>query len=261
MRGTVTLVALACVAGAGGTRTTSLAFRPCPSSHQAVMPGGPTSSARASKREQSRVRGLCRPPSGVSQALVRAAAAEWQLLHACETLPAPLFLLQDGVTRGGASDHEVVAQEGDLLGLLYGTLVPAQGDAAAEQCVHAMGMADLPPEASIMQLYEYASAMEKSTQELEAARSNYGSGHRHRTVGPHVRSGIRGGVQAMRGGGGEGEKSHEGYTDVFRVRILPLLAERYCPGDVSWRQIARGARERSWSGGWWDWIYRSCATR
>ena len=197
---------------------------------------------------------------GVSKARVRAAAAEWLLLHACET---PLYSLQlEGATcatwcwSGGSEAPESLPalpeNNHGFLGLQCSILNSPTG----EHCVHARGMTDLPPEASIMQLYEYAAATDASRRELYACRAACGrdddvDSHHRKINAPgsgcvHVRSGIRGGVEAIRGGDpSPAPASSSSYTCIHRNAYVPLLVKGYCRGDASWLAVDKGRMQQS----------------
>ena len=138
-------------------------------------------------------------PAGVGEARVFAAAAEWLLLHAAPPAPPDAMCapLQTGAPSGGAKASAGRGDELDLFSLIHKMLWPL---ANAPLHVQAMGMADLPPEASPMQIYEWLSATDPLVRELHSAEHAM----RHAEVVPsdcrEVRSGFRGGVEAIRGG-------------------------------------------------------------
>ena len=206
---------------------------------------------------------------GLSQARVRAAAAEWLLLHACEM---PLYYLQlEGATcptwcwSGGAEAlesrtspcSESRAENNHVfLGLQCSILNSPTG----EHRVHARGMTDLPPEASIMQLYEYTAATDASRRELHAcraacARHDDVDSHNREINAPgsgcvHVRSGTRGGVEAIRGGDlrlheSPAPASSSSFTSIHRNAYVPLLVKGYCRGDASWLAVDEGRMQQS----------------
>ena len=209
----------------------SLAFRA-----PAGAPGALAPAVGLQAGAASRGRVFASMPAGVGEARVFAAAAEWLLLHAAPPAPPDAMCapLQTGAPSGGAKASAGRGDELDLFSLIHKMLWPL---ANAPLHVQAMGMADLPPEASPMQIYEWLSATDPLVRELHSAEHAM----RHAEVVPsdcrEVRSGFRGGVEAIRGGGSaqEGELGRRRmlemqYTRVHRSAYAPLLYKSYRPG-------------------------------
>ena len=100
-----------------------------------------------------------------------AAAAEWLLLHAClrgEDTASPSHSVVPEVQPSGGANAVEHLPDHDLFGLLQ-LLISPFGDSGAHQLqrVQPIGMADLPPEASPMQLYEWLAATDPLLLDLE----------------------------------------------------------------------------------------------
>jgi len=174
-------------------------------------------------------------PAGVLEARVTAAAAEWLLLHASLAAPDSLCAPPGtGAPVGGEEEgREAKKEDKDIFALLHKMLWPL---ADVQLHLQAMGMADLPPEASPMQIYEWLSAtaplvheLHNAEKDVEDAPSDCGE----------IRSGFRGGVEAVRVGGSAGSGKpgrrkllDSQYTRVYRSIYTPLLYKGYRPGDA-----------------------------
>jgi hypothetical protein len=201
-------------------------------------------------------------PAGVTESRVHAAAAEWLEVHACvrgaaaqrsanaasDASAQPPCSLATSVAPGAdCADADGTPASDDIFVLLqqllssHGDVVPSLSQLSR---VHAMGMADLPPEASPMQLYEWLAGTEHMMQELEhAAIALRKSGE---GVVSGVRSGFRGGVEAIRGGERRRrcQEQSSQYTRVHRTLYLPLVCKGYRRGDDPKAIGARAETER-----------------
>jgi hypothetical protein len=212
-----------------------LAFRgPAGPAPGAFAPGAVVPKA-GSAAFSSRGRVFPSIPAGVLEARVTAAAAEWLLLHAAPAAPDALCAPPGtGAPVGGEEEgREAKSEDLDIFALLHKMLWPL-----ADNQLHlqAMGMADLPPEASPMQIYEWLSAtapmvheLHNAEKDVEGVPSDCGE----------VRSGFRGGVEAVRVGGSAGSGKpgrrkllDSQYTRVYRSIYTPLLYKGYRPGDA-----------------------------
>lgn len=173
-------------------------------------------------------------PAGVLEARVTAAAAEWLLLHAAPAAP-DAMCAPPGTSAPAGCDADARADDRDLFALLHKMLWPLADD---QLHLQAMGMADLPPEASPMQIYEWLSATAPLVHELHSAEKDVEEEGVNSDCG-EVRSGFRGGVEAVRAGGSAGggkpgrrKLLDSQYTRVYRSIYTPLLYKGYRPGDA-----------------------------
>ena len=251
----VLISALAPTAGAGG-----LAFRSHP-------PSGHTRSSTVQSGSRSARKTLPSIPAGVMESRVRAAAAEWLLLHAClrggfETAgrapTTPDIFAQAGtdvLANAGTVDKASFPEDLDLFALLQSYLSPFVDELCCNPSLHveAMGMTDLPPEVSPMQLYEHLAATEHLLLELDKAGKALQADSRN----CGVRSGFRGGVEAIRGNSDcwrgnlrKRERLASQYTRIYRSIETPLLCKAYRAGDDSAPQPWSGlGQSERWGGG------------
>ena len=197
---------------------------------------------KASAGFSSRGRVFPSIPAGILEARVTAAAAEWLLLHAAPAAPDAMCAPpQTGAPAGSAEATDARAEwahqdDLDLFALLHKMLWPLADD---QLHLQAMGMADLPPEASPIQIYEWLSATAPLVHELHSAEKDVQAEGENRGDCGEVRSGFRGGVEAVRAGGSAGgwkpgrrKQLDSQYTRVHRSIYTPLLYKGYRPGGA-----------------------------
>ena len=212
-------------------------------------------------------------PAGVMESRVRAAAAEWLLLHSCGT---DVASRECGPFSSPPSAGDVNADDNGHANLFsflqYWLLAPLCETAMTKLHVCAMGMSDLPREASPMQIYEWLAATDPMIRKLDSTQRAL---QICEIAESGVRSGFRGGVEAaIRGGGDKRERMLSEYTRIHRSQHVPLLCKGYCEGDAVWLRsrdrgqgVGRGWGEGRWlagggvgeytqylrggNGGWW----------
>ena len=186
-----------------------------------------------------------------------AAAAEWLLLHAClrgEDTASPSSQPSGGAN-AACTDRDYASLEHlpdhDLFRLLQLLMSPF-GDSGAQQLqsVQPIGMADLPPEASPMQLYEWLAATDPLLLDLERLSAAMRRGSVLR-----VRSGFRGGVEAVRqqrrADFEHAERSASQFTRVHRSMASPLVCKGWKRGDEAWSKWgSRAGAACEWGRAW-----------
>lgn len=193
-------------------------------------------------------------PAGVTEGSVCAAAAEWLLLHAClrgEDTASPSQPVVPEVQPSGGANAVEHLPDHDLFGLLQLLMSPF-GDSGAHQLqrVQPIGMADLPPEASPMQLYEWLAATDPLLLDLERLSAAMRRGSVLR-----VRSGFRGGVEAVRqerrAESEHAERSASQFTRVHRSMASPLVCKGWKRGDEAWSKSgSRAGAACEWGRTW-----------
>ena len=188
----------------------------------------------------TRTRRLPSIPAGVMEARVHAAAAEWLLLHSS---------LRGDTAQSAVADsreYEKVEEKKDrnLFSLIQNLILPPTAD-ARPRLVCAIGLADLPREASPLQIYELLAATDSSVRELDA------TAHALRLedlMHSDVRSlGFRGGVQAVSGGAERRRRySDTDFTLLYCGGMnVPILCKTYREGDEEWRMRTKEVSYRS----------------
>mmetsp|Transcript_91136 Transcript_91136/g.147234 ORF Transcript_91136/g.147234 Transcript_91136/m.147234 type:complete len:289 (-) Transcript_91136:10-876(-) len=210
-----------------------------------------TPGARAQTGTRTGTRRLPSIPAGVVEARVHAAAAEWLLLHSS---------LRGDTAQSAVADsceYEKVEKKKDrnLFSLIQNLILPPPVD-ARPRLVCAIGLADLPREASPLQIYELLAATDSSVRELDATAHALRS---EDLMHSGVRSlGFRGGVEAVRGGAERRRRySDTDFTLLYCGGMnVPVLCKTYREGDEEWRMRTkevshRSSRNASWGEGWW----------